>query len=126
MKAPLLVTCAIIEKEGRFLLTQRPSEKTNGDRWEFPGGKVEHGEDPKDSLEREIMEELGIRVTADKLLGYSSHLYEGMHVVLLAFHCSFISGEIEKKDIQEFTWATPSEMGAYDITEADLPFLPLL
>lgn len=128
MKSPLLVTCAIIEKDGTFLLTQRPAEKPNGGRWEFPGGKVEYGEDLRDCLEREIMEELGVRVEAEEVLDYSSHLYDNtkMHVVLIGIHCTLISGEIEKHDIADYAWVTPKEMAVYDITEADLPFVEKL
>lgn len=125
---PILVTAAIIEKDGKFLLTQRPAGKLNGDRWEFPGGKVEYGEDLRDCLEREIMEELGITIKAKEIMDYSSHVYPDtkFHIVLFGIHCTFLSGEIQKHEISDYAWVTPKEMDKYDITEADLPFVKKL
>ena len=85
MKYPMLVMAAIIEDKGKFLITQRPENVHNGDRWEFPGGKVDFGEDPRYALEREIDEELGIKVEAEDILELSSHVYdEKKHIVLIA------------------------------------------
>ncbi|MCA9477918.1 MAG: (deoxy)nucleoside triphosphate pyrophosphohydrolase [Nanoarchaeota archaeon] len=124
---PILVTAAVIEDRGKFLITQRPADKHNGLRWEFPGGKVEHKEDPRVCLEREIDEELGIKIKADDILDVSSNVYgESKHIVLLGMHCTFLSGDIKKLDIADFAWVTPQEMDSYDITEADLPFIEKL
>ena len=121
------VTAAIIEDDGKFLITQRPEGSHNGLRWEFPGGKLDFGEDPKECLQREILEELGIKIKADELIEYSSHVYnEEKHVLLLGFVCDFVSGEIEKKEISDFAWVKPEEMDNYDITEADIPFVKRL
>ncbi len=126
MKSPVLVTCALIEKAGKFLLTQRKEDATNGSRWEFPGGKVEHGEAPRKGLERELDEELGITVRAGDVLNISSHSYGELHVVLVAFRCEMLAGEIEKRGIQDYRWVSPEEMRSLDITEADLPFVDKL
>lgn len=124
---PILVMAAVIEKEGKFLITQRPEKLHNGLRWEFPGGKVDFGEDPRFTLEREIEEELGIKVEARKIFELSSHVYdETKHIVLLACHCFYKSGEIKKQGIKDFAWVTPKQMLEYDITEADLPFIKKL
>lgn len=126
-KIKLLVTAAIIEDNGKFLITQRPLEAHNGGRWEFPGGKVEFGEDLRDCLGREILEELGIKVDVGDMFEYSSHVYhETKHVVLIGFHCKFLSGEIQNKEIADFKWLTFDEMDKYDITEADIPFIEKL
>jgi len=124
----MLVTCAIIEKDGKFLITQRPEDgRHNGGRWEFPGGKLDWGENPRESLKREIQEEIGIDVSVKEIFEISSNVYGGeKHVVLLAFHCLYEEGKIEKKDIQDYRWITPDEMKDYDITEADLPFIEKL
>lgn len=123
----LVVTAAIIEDKGKYLITQRPPEKHNGGRWEFPGGTLEFGEDLRSCLEREIDEELGIAVKANEPFEYSSHVYnEHRHVVLLGFHCSYLSGDIKKKEISDFKWVSPLEMKNYDITEADHPFVEKL
>lgn len=127
MTFPILVTAAIIEYKGKFLITQRPKDSHNGLRWEFPGGKLNFGEDPRDCLEREILEELGIKIKAGEILEYSSHVYNGeKHIVLLGFKCKFLSGKIQKLKINDFAWVKPEEMSKYDITEADLPFIKKL
>jgi len=127
MNYPILVTCAIIEKEGKYLVTQRPDDgRHNGGRWEFPGGKLDFGENPRDSLKREIKEEIDIEVEVKEIFDISSNLYGDKHVVLLGFHCNYVSGEIDKKDISDFKWLNTSEMKTYDITEADLPFIEKL
>ena len=127
MAHPILVTAAIIEDNGKFLITQRPKDTHNALRWEFPGGKLNFGEDPRVCLEREIKEELGITIKADELFEYSSHIYGGeKHIVLIAFLCTFIHGNIQKKEINNYAWVTPEEMEKYDITEADLPFIEKL
>jgi 8-oxo-dGTP diphosphatase len=129
MTYPMLVTAAIIEKDGKYLITQRPENdgRHNGGRWEFPGGKVEFGEDPRQGLEREINEELGITIVAGDIFEYSSHVYgTEKHVVLLGIHCDYVSGEIQNHDIADHDWVTPEEMSKYDMCEADLPFIEKL
>src|SRR3989344_5322385 len=117
MAFPILVTAAIIEDNGKYLITQRPKEAHNGMRWEFPGGKLDFGEDPRECLEREIMEEIGIKIKAEEILEYSSHVYKGeKHIVLLGFKCKYLSGTIKKLNINDFAWATLKEMEKYDIT----------
>ena len=124
MAFPILVTAAIIHKDNKILITQRKKEQHNGLRWEFPGGKLDFGEDLRSCLEREIKEELGIKIKANKIISYSSHVYGGeKHIVLIAFACDFISGKIEKKEINNFAWISLKEAKDYDITEADLPFI---
>jgi 8-oxo-dGTP diphosphatase len=123
-KYQLIVTAAIIEKDGKFLITQRPLGRHNGGRWEFPGGTVEFGEDLRMCLKREVYEEMGIDVKVEESFDYSSFVYnEYKNVFLLGFRCKYLSGEIQKKDISDFKWLTPEEMKNYDITEADHPFI---
>ena len=124
MTFPIIVTAAIIENNGKYLITQRLKQSHNGLRWEFPGGKLNFGEDPRKGLEREIMEELGIKVTAGEIFEYSSFVYTAeKHIVLLGFKCEYVSGEIQKLSINDYAWVYPDEMSKYDITEADLPFV---
>ena len=89
-KFQLIVTAAIIEKDGKYLITQRPLGRHNGGRWEFPGGKVDFGEDLRICLVREIGEELEVKIEAGEPFDYSSHVYdEHKHVVLLGFRCKY-------------------------------------
>jgi 8-oxo-dGTP diphosphatase len=123
----IVVTAAIIEKDDKFLITQRKKDSHNSLRWEFPGGKVEFGEDPKICLEREIDEELKINISAGDIIDYSSFVYDGKkHILLLGLKCKFISGEIIKEEIADYAWVSPDEMSEYDITEADIPFVKKL
>ena len=128
MSYPILVTAAIIENKGKYLVTQRPDDsRHNANRWEFPGGKVDFGEEPRSCLEREIHEELRIKIEAGDVFECSSHIYDKTkHIVLLGFYCRYISGDIKNKDIKSYAWVTPNEMKNYDICEADLPFLKKL
>jgi 8-oxo-dGTP diphosphatase len=126
-KRQLVVTCSIIQKENTFLITQRPKDKHNGLRWEFPGGKVDFGEDLRDCIEREIKEELDIKIKAKNILEYSSHVYdETKHVLLIALLCTYESGNIKHQEIADHKWVTVEEMSEYDITEADIPFIEKL
>jgi len=128
MTKPVLVMAAIIEKDGSFLITQRPDDGRHiGGKWEFPGGKVEFGEDPRKALEREIEEELGIKVKAEEIFEMSSHVYDdSKHIILLACHCTFQSGTIQYHDISDHTWVPPEKMMTFDMAKADLPFVKKL
>ncbi|MBD3252808.1 NUDIX domain-containing protein [Candidatus Pacearchaeota archaeon] len=127
MVYPILVMAAIIERNNKFLITQREKNMHNALRWEFPGGKVDFGEDPRYSLEREIKEELDIEIQAENIFELSSHVYDKeKHIVLLACLCKFKSGKIKNHGINDYKWVTPKEMIDYDITEADLPFVKKL
>ena len=126
-KRQIIVTAAIIEKDNKFLITQRLENAHNGLRWEFPGGKINFGEDPYSCLEREIREELDIEIKTGSIFEVSSNVYDEVkHVILLGVHCNFVSGEIKKKGINDFVWVTLEDMKNYDITEADLPFIEKL
>ena len=128
MKRQLLVTAAIVQNQnGEYLLTQRPLDKHNGGRWEFPGGKVDFGEDLRECLKREIDEELGVSIKVGEPVEYSSHVYDNeKHVVLLGFKCTFIEGTIKHKEIKDHAWVRASDFNKFDITEADIPFLDKL
>jgi len=123
-----LVVASIIERDGRYLITQRPYNKEyNPGEWEFPGGTVEHGEHPRSALERELKEELGIIVSAGDIFECSSHVsQDGLHVVLIGINCFYISGKIQKKDIIDYFWVFPHEMDDYSISKADLAFVEKL
>jgi 8-oxo-dGTP diphosphatase len=123
MQKQLIVTCAIIKKENKFLITQRPENKHNGNRWEFPGGTVEFGEDPKSCLIREIKEELDIDIKVNRLLDIASHVYEDRHIFLIVYESEIVQGEIKKKDIKDFAWIKKEEFKKYDLTEIDKGFI---
>jgi len=120
-KELLVVTAAIIKKKGKYLITQRPEGKHLARKWEFPGGIVEFGEDPKRCLKREIKEELGINIKIKELFDYSSFVYNNKrHIILLAFLCDFLSDKIKNIGIKNYKWVNPKEMNNYNFCKADI------
>lgn len=126
-KEQIIVTAAIIEKEGRYLITQRPEGGHLPLKWEFPGGRVKLGEDPKECLEREIKEELGINIHVFSIFDCSSFVYDNSrHIILLAFSCYMYPGKIKKIGIKDYKWVTLKTMTQYDFCEADIPIIKKL
>ncbi|WP_287220722.1 (deoxy)nucleoside triphosphate pyrophosphohydrolase [Prosthecochloris sp.] len=118
------VVCAIIEREGRFLIAQRPARKSLGLKWEFPGGKVEAGESDCDALHRELMEELQIRVRIVEPLTPVFHAYEDFSLDLIPFRCTLLeSGRLESHEHEALRWITLDEIDAFEFPEADIPVL---
>lgn len=124
---PLLVTAAIIEREGHILIAQRfPNSRFGANSWEFPGGKVEFGEDPETSLKREIKEELALDINVDKLFSLTSHVYHDkngeLHVVLATYKCSVNNGKARPDQCQDLKWIpdNPVTLKAVDWCEADI------
>ena len=99
-KMLLVVACALVDVDGRVLLTQRPEGKKLAGLWEFPGGKVEAGETPEQALIRELQEELGIDTWASCLapLTFASHSYEDFHLLMPLFACRKWEGIPSSRD----------------------------
>lgn len=125
----LLVTaCALVDADGRVLLTQRPEGKSLAGLWEFPGGKVDPGETPEESLIRELHEELGITVKPDCLapLTFASHTYETFHLLMPLFICRRYEGIPRPMEGQTLKWVKPKDMRDYPMPPADIPIIPFL
>ncbi len=125
----LLVTaCALVDADGRVLLTQRPEGKSLAGLWEFPGGKVDPGETPEESLIRELHEELGITVKPDCLapLTFASHTYETFHLLMPLFICRRYEGIPRPMEGQTLKWVKPKDMRDYPMPPADIPLIPFL
>ncbi|PSH69210.1 8-oxo-dGTP diphosphatase MutT [Phyllobacterium brassicacearum] len=125
----LLVTaCALVDTDGRVLLTQRPEGKSLAGLWEFPGGKVDPGETPEESLIRELHEELGITVKPDCLapLTFASHTYETFHLLMPLFICRRYEGIPRPMEGQTLKWVKPKDMRDYPMPPADIPLIPFL
>ena len=123
---PLLVTAALIRQGERLLIAQRlPISKFEPNKWEFPGGKVDFGEHPEDSLKRELDEELGVEVEVGSLYTLASHVYDqnGMvrHVVILFYRCSILAGAAKPLDCQDLKWVTRNELKDFTYVEGDNP-----
>lgn len=125
MSVPVLVVCALIEREGRVLIAQRPEGKHLASKWEFPGGKVETGEEPEAALIREIQEELGCELVLQSQLPASSHAYERGEITLLPFRCMLAAGSAEPHAHEHaaLAWVTLDELRNFDLAEADLPIV---
>jgi 8-oxo-dGTP diphosphatase len=118
-----VVAGLILDPAGRLLACKRPEGKHLGGKWEFPGGKVEHGEDPVAALVRELEEELGIIVDAGKALTPVVWDYGRGPIRLHPFVCTVTSGEPHPHEHEEIRWCRAEELGALDWAEADVPIL---
>jgi len=93
--------------------------------WEFPGGKVESGEDPELALVRELYEELGVTVAREALrpLTFASHAYTGFHLLMPLYLCRDWSGTPAPLEVADLRFVPPRELGAYPMPEADGPLV---
>jgi 8-oxo-dGTP diphosphatase len=124
----LVVACALIDPDGRVLLGQRPPGKAMGGLWEFPGGKVDSGEIPEETLIRELREELGIEVKEACLapFTFASHAYSDFHLLMPLYLCRRWEGTPEPREHTALKWVRPRDMGRYPMPPADLPLVPML
>lgn len=113
------VTAAVIWREGKVLIGQRPANGLLGGLWEFPGGKLEPGEDLKSGLIREIEEELGVGVQVGHLVGVYRHAYTHFRVTVHAFECTLSDGEPSRLHHEALAWAFPIELSAYPMGKID-------
>ena len=121
----LVAAAALVDKDGRVLLAQRPEGKSMAGLWEFPGGKVEEGENPEFTLMRELEEELGIetRECCFSPIGFASHAYDKFHLLMPLFTCRVWKGDIQALENQKFEWVMPADMYDYAMPEADIPLI---
>jgi 8-oxo-dGTP diphosphatase len=117
------VACAIIEKGGKVLSTQRSEAMSLPLKWEFPGGKINEGERPEECLRRELHEELGITVVISRSLAPITHQYPSFIVTLYPFVCRIATGEIKLHEHKAFTWLPPERLHELDWAEADIPLI---
>jgi len=118
----------IYDGDGKVLVCRRGYGKnpdTDG-RWEFPGGKLEEGETPREALVRELREELDIEVAPSRLIAIIEHTYPTFTVQLHFIACRLISGTPLLKEHSEMAWMPPADLPTLDFCPADLPALPLI
>jgi 8-oxo-dGTP diphosphatase len=113
------VVAAVIQKNERYLITQRRPNAVLPLLWEFPGGKVEEGEPDADALRREVLERLGVEVEVGQLISFVSHPYEHYTVDLHLYECKLKSESLHAKAVNDFRWVTSSEFDQYPFTPAD-------
>ncbi|HEX4513320.1 MAG TPA: (deoxy)nucleoside triphosphate pyrophosphohydrolase [Polyangiaceae bacterium] len=121
----VLVAAAILVERGRVLLTQRKRGSHLEGMWEFPGGKVEADEDPKDALARELREELGIDADVGDIVEVTFHAYETKSVLLLFYRATRRAGSPEPRalDVAAFDWADPAALDPAKFPPADVAVL---
>lgn len=128
MKITLVAACALVDGDGRVLVAQRPEGKALAGLWEFPGGKVEPGERPEETLIRELHEELGITVKEACLapLAFASYAYETFHLLMPLWICRRWEGVMQKKEHQALQWLRPARLRDIPMPPADAPLIPAL
>ena len=124
----LVAAVALVDADGRVLLAQRPEGKTLAGLWEFPGGKVEPGETPEETIVREVHEEIGVETKVACLapLTFASHSYEDFHLLMPLYVCRRFWGIPEPREGQTLKWVRPRNMRDYPMPPADLPLIPHL
>jgi 8-oxo-dGTP diphosphatase len=127
-KILLVAACALIDADGRILLAQRPEGKSLAGLWEFPGGKVEPGETPEETLIRELEEELGIQTKEACLapLTFASHTYETFHLLMPLYVCRRFEGIPHGREGQAIKWVKPNALRDYPMPPADEPLIPII
>jgi len=127
-KLVLVVACALIDPDGRVLIAQRPPDKSMAGLWEFPGGKVESGERPEDTVIRELREELGITIREPCLapFTFASHTYPDFHLLMPLYVCRRWEGTVTAREHAALKWVKPRELVQFPMPPADLPLVPML
>ena len=128
VKVVLVAACALIDPDGRVLIAQRPQGKSMAGLWEFPGGKIEAGERPEESLIRELKEELGIVVKEECLapLTFASHRYPDFHLLMPLYVCRRWEGIVRALEEQTLKWVRANALRDYPMPPADEPLIPHL
>jgi 8-oxo-dGTP diphosphatase len=125
VKVVLVAACALVDVDGRVLIAQRPAGRPMAGLWEFPGGKIESGERPEQSLIRELKEELGIDVREECLapLTFASHTYPDFHLLMPLYVCRRWEGTVTPQEGQKLAWVRPNKLRDYEMPPADVPLI---
>lgn len=117
------VAAAIIFFEGSLLIARRAKHKHLAGLWEFPGGKIENGESPEMCIYRELEEELKIEVTVEEFLTEHEHDFGSFHILLKAYICSFVKGELTLTDHDAVEWVRVEQLLEFNLAPADVPLV---
>ena len=121
------VVMAVLKKDGKYLLAQRPLEKHYGGLWEFPGGKVETGESPSEAIFREIKEELNIEVISIKELpAYEYIASTDKKLLFRPIQCDWVSSDISLREHVDMCWAVLNELDHLELAPPDYPLVEAL
>ena len=128
----LVAACVLIDADGRVLIAERPEGKSMAGLWEFPGGKVEPGERPEETVIREMREELGVTIKEACLapFTFASHSYADFHLLMPLYLCRRWEGIPHPHEGQKIVWVRPKDLALhperYPMPAADLPLIPML
>ena len=124
----LVAAVALVDIDGRVLITRRPEGKHMAGLWEFPGGKIHDGETPEAALIRELREELAIDTAESCLapLTFASHAYEEFHLLMPLYVCRRWKGTVTPLEGQELKWVRPNALRDYPMPPADAPLVAIL
>jgi 8-oxo-dGTP diphosphatase len=113
------VVAALVERGGRYLITQRRETAVLPELWDFPGGRVEDGETDEGALAREVAERLGASVDVGQLISFVNHPYEKYAVDLYLYECELLSDDLHCRAVKAYAWVTSKEMESYSFTPVD-------
>ena len=122
----ITVTAAIIIEDHTVLITQRHPHDAMGEKWEFPGGKIEPGETPEMCLQRELQEELDIVADVHELYAVNKHVYPHINIELCAYTASIRSGQITLNIHKDYRWVPMRDLEEFDFSDADKPIVKKL
>ena len=127
-KLVTVAACALIDPDGRVLIAQRPPGKAMAGLWEFPGGKVEAGETPEETVIRELKEELSITIKEACLapFAFASHSYPEFHLLMPLYVCRRWEGMVQPLEAQAIKWVRARDLSSWPMPPADLPLIPML
>lgn len=121
--SPLLVTAAVIIQEDHVLISLRPDHKPQGGLWEFPGGKLNPGESPEEALQRELKEELDLKIDVKRIIDALYYRYPWGPVLILAYSCRIIEGTPQNIEVADHCWAPLKNLHQFEFLAADLPLV---
>jgi 8-oxo-dGTP diphosphatase len=113
------VTAALIEKHGKILLARRKAGKHMGEKWEFPGGKIDPGESPQEALRRELAEEFSIEAVIGEHLGSTEFRQGEIELEIQLYRAKHLAGNFTLHDHEEIRWVVPQEVESYDLVDSD-------
>ena len=113
------VVAAVLERDGKYLITQRRGSAVLPLMWEFPGGRVEDGETDQSALKRELLHRLGASIEVGKLISFVSHPYEHYVVDLFLYECTLQTESLQSLAVNAFKWVASTEFNQYPFTPAD-------
>jgi 8-oxo-dGTP diphosphatase len=113
------VVAAVVDRDGRYLITQRRASAVLPLLWEFPGGRVEPGETDVQALKREVMHRLGAEIDVGKLISFVSHPYDHYVVDLFLYECRLLNEAVETRNVSAYRWVASADFDQYPFTPAD-------